>query len=247
MEPFQKKILGWAVLVLVITGAVYLVMLTKQTYGTATTTHTVTFSGEGTVSASPDVAVIDLSIVTEAGTSKIAQDENSRKSQSVADFLKREGIEEKDIKTTGYNVYPQYTYPQTGRPIITGYQVNQSMQVKVRNLDRTNVVLDGVVAAGANQVSNLQLTIDEPERLKEEARAKAIADAKEKARTLERQLGLDLGRIVNFSESEGGWPGPFFSKAEGRDIAVGGGGPLPEIPAGENEVVVSISITWQIR
>ena len=246
MEPLQKKILGWAVLVLVIAGAVFLVTLTKQTYNTAATTNTVTFSGEGTVSAVPDIATLDISIVTDAGTSKAAQDENSRKSQTVVDFLKREGVEEKDIKTTGYNVYPQYAYPRGGQPVVSGYQATQSIQVTVRDLDRASVIVDGVVAAGANNVGSLQFSIDDPELLREEARAMAIKQAKEKARTLERQLGLDLGRIVNFSESEGGsWP-PYFLKAEGRDMAVASA-PLPELPAGENEITVNVSITWQIR
>jgi uncharacterized protein YggE len=245
MEPIQKKILGWAVLALVVVGAIYLVVLTNHTLNTATTTNTVSFSGTGTVMARPDVANINLSIVTEATTSKAAQDENSRKSSALVEFLESQGIEDRDIKTSGYNVRPVYTYPRGEKPRITGYQVSQSFEVKVRDLEEVDSILDGVVAAGANQVGNLQLVVDDAEALKEEARAKAIADAKEKARKLERQLGIDLGRIIDFAEPQYGEP--IMMRAEAMDVGIGGGGPLPEIPAGENEIEVNVTVTWQIK
>jgi uncharacterized protein YggE len=245
MEPIQKKLIGWAVLALIIVGGVFLIVLTNQTLNTATTTNTVSFSGTGSVVGLPDVAIISLSIVTEAATSEAAQDENSAKSQTLVSFLESEGIEERDIKTSGYNVRPVYTYPRDGQPTITGYQVSQSFEVKVRDLDNVDTVLDGVVNAGANQIGNLQLTIDDPDALKEEARAKAIADAREKAQNLEQQLGIRLGRIVNFNESGMGEPIMFRAESAAMPLGIGGGGPA--VPVGENEVEVTVTITWQIR
>ena len=210
---------------------------------TAATTNTVSFNGEGKVLAKPDVAAISLSIVTEAVTSKSAQDENSKKSKAVIDFLKAQGVEDKDIKTTGYNIYPQYRYPQYDRPEIRGYQVNQTMDVKIRNLGSVSAILDGVVSAGVNQVNSLSFQIDNPDALKAEARQKAIEDAKMKAEELEDQLGVRLGRIVNFSESIGGFPGPIFYGAE-RGLGGGGG---PTVPTGENEIVVNVNLTYQIK
>ncbi len=230
--------------------SVFLLVLTDQQANTATTTNTVSFSGEGKVLSKPDVAVIDLAIVTEAATSKEAQDNNSKKSKTVTDFLKGQGIEEKDIKTTSYNIYPQYYYPpypaspEASRPRITGYQVNQTIQVKVRDLTKSDVILDGIVTAGANQINNFQLTIDEPEKLRDEAREKAIKDAKEKADKLRSQLGVRLGRIVNFSENTGGYPIPIYYE---RAAAGGIGGGGPSIPTGENEISVSVTITYQIK
>jgi uncharacterized protein YggE len=246
MDKLQKQILFWAGLVFIAILGVFVAVSTAHTLDTATTTNTVSFTGEGKVLAKPDVGIVDLSIVTEGTTSKQAQDANSKKSKALTDFLAKQGVDEKDIKTSGYNIYPQYKYaPYGGTPSITGYQVNQSVQVKVRDLTKVDAVLDGVVSAGVNQVNGLQLTIDNPEKLKDEAREKAIKDAKEKADSLKSQLGIGIGRIVNFSENTSGYPGPiFYDKAmnsEGR----GGGG--PSIPVGENEITVSVSITYQIK
>lgn len=244
MNILQKQLLGWAGLGLMIFTSMLVIALTNHTWNSATTTNTVSFSGQGKVAATPDVAVVDLAIVTEAATSKAAQDENSQKSKAVVDFLKKQGIDDKDIKTSGYNIYPQYDYT-SGRSVLRGYQVSQSIQVKVRDLEKIDTVLDGVVTAGANQINQLQLTIDDPVALQEEARNQAIKDAKAKADRLEDQLGISLGRIIGFSENEGGPMPPIFYKA---DSAVGGrGGGGPAVPTGENEIIVNVTITYQIR
>src|SRR3989344_5190903 len=207
------KYLVWSGTVVMVVLAVFLIASTNQVLNTATTTNTVSFSGEGKVVAKPDIAKVSLSIVTDALTSKAAQDENSKKSKTVTDYLKKQNINDKDIKTTGYNIYPQYKYPQYGgQPTITGYQVNQSMEVKIRDLDKVSDILDGVVSAGANQVNQFGFEIDDPEELQAEARKKAIDDAKKKADELEDQLGIDLGKIVNFSENTGGYPIPIYMK-----------------------------------
>lgn len=244
-SPVPYKPLIWAGFAALVFLSLFLAVVTQQTLETATTTNTVSFSGQGKVLATPDVAVLDLSILTEATTSKAAQDENSRKSQALTDFLERENVDEKDIKTTGYNIYPQYTYPLSGRPVITGYQVNQSVQVKVRDLKNVDTILDGVVSAGVNQVNNLQLTIDDPDKLMDEARQAAIDDAKAKASRLKSQLSIRLGRIINFSESGDSYIPPFYLK-ESRGIPVGGGDG-PSVPTGENEIVINVSITYQIK
>lgn len=243
----QFKPLIWSGTTVMVILVLFLLASTNKVVNTATTTNTVSFSGEGKVVAKPDIAKINLSIVTDALTSKSAQDDNSKKSKAVTDYLKKQDIGDKDIKTTGYNIYPQYKYPQYGgQPIITGYQVNQSMEVKIRNLDKVSDILDGIVAAGTNQVNSLSFEIDDPESLKADARKKAIEDAKSKAKELEDELGIDLGKIVNFSENTSGYPIPIYMKAEidGQD-RIGGNG--PSVPTGENEIVVNVSLTYQIK
>ena len=245
---YNYKPLIWSGTAVLVILAIFLLASTNKVVNTATTTNTVSFSGEGKVVAKPDITKVNLSIVTDALTSKIAQDENSKKSKALTDYLKKQNIDDKDVKTTGYNIYPQYRYPQYGgQPTITGYQVNQSMEVKIRDLDKVSNILDGVVGAGANQVNGLSFEIDDPEALKAEARAKAIADAKKKANELKSQVGISLGKIVNFSENTGGYPVPMYydAKLEGRGGMGGGGG--PSVPTGENEIVVSVSITYQIK
>lgn len=240
------KYLVWTGTGVMVILALFLLASTNKVLNTAATTNTVSFSGEGKVVAKPDIAKISLSIVTDALTSKVAQDENSRKSKAITDFLKKQSIDDKDIKTTGYNIYPQYKYPQYGgQPTITGYQVNQTMEVKVRDLDKISDILDGVVGAGTNQVNQLSFEIDDPDALKAGARAKAVADAKKKANELQSQVGISLGKIVNFSENTGGYPVPVYFETKGMGMGGGGGG--PSVPTGENEITINVTITYQIK
>lgn len=241
----NNKYLSWAGTLALVALSFFLLTMTKQVKNTATTANTISFSGEGTVSAIPDIAKVNFAIITQAATSKVAQDANSPKSKAIVDFLKKQAVEEKDIKTASYNIYPQYNYPRFDAPEIKGYEVNQTFEVKIRDLDKTNIILDGLVSAGANNISKLEFAIDDPKKLKAEARTKAIADAKKKAEELEDQLGMDLGKIVNFSENTGGYPIPYYLEA--KDLGRGGGSGVPEIPTGENEISVNVTITYQIR
>jgi len=226
---------------------------------TATTTNTVSFSGEGKVTAKPDIAVISASVLTQAATSQTAQNQNTQKSNSVTDFLKNQGIADKDIKTSGYNVYPQYgstrpcpvsgsgmMYPcSVNQQIITSYQVSQSFEIKIRDLTKVGAILAGLATAGANQVNNLGLKIENPEALQNQARQLAIDNAKKKATDLEKQVGISLGKIVNFSE---GANGTIYYDAKVMSAGVGGGAPTPpDISPGENDIVVDVNITYQIK
>lgn len=218
----------------------------------------ITLAGEGKVTAKPDVAKINATITNEHESLKIAQEENSRKSNVLVSFLKSVGIAEKDIKTIGYNIYPQYSYPQscppysfcplgTDRPKIIGYQVRNSYEITIRDLGKTGDILSGIIGSGVNEVSGITFTIDQPEALKAEARKKAIDDARAKAKKLADDLNRRLGKIVNFSES-GGFPPIIF-----REAAFGGKGgggepiPAPSVQPGENELIVNVAITYEFK
>ncbi|MEK7645787.1 MAG: SIMPL domain-containing protein [Patescibacteria group bacterium] len=240
------KPLVWSGSLALVILALFLLVEINQVSNTATTTNTVSFSGEGKVTAKPDIAVISASIVTQAIDSKSAQDSNSTKSNAVDSFLKKQGIAEKDIKTSGYNVTPQYKYPPYGgQATITGYQVTQSYEIKVRDLTKISTILSGLVSAGANQVNNLGLQIENPDALKSQARQLAIDDAKKKAQELQKQVGVRLGKIVNFSEDSGGYPVPMYYDT--KAVGMGGGGPEPTISTGENDVVINVTLTYQIK
>lgn len=247
IEKFQRQLQvgGWVLVAVLIMSAVWL----WQAIDNART-DVLAVSGMGRVTAAPDVAVADLAITVEKPTAAAAQDEANAKSKTVVEYLKNAGIDSKDVRTSGYNIYPQYDYTD-GRSRIRGYQVTQTLEVKIRDMDKANTVLDGVVDAGVNQVNNFRFEIDEPEKLKAEARAKAIADANAKAEQIESQLGVDLGKIVSFTEDVGGYYPPIMYRGA-EVMGMGGGGdakavPAPDLPQGENEVVVNVSITYQIR
>lgn len=246
MTNTQKTVLFWLGAALMVVLSIFLLASTNQEINTAATTNTVTFTGDGKVTAKADVAVAYLSIVTEAATSKAAQDQNSEKSQKVIDFLKTKNVKQEDIKTTGYNIYPQYSYPQYDSPKIKGYQVNESVEVKIRNLDDVSEILDGVVTAGVNQVNSLSFQIDDPEKLKDQAREMAINNAKGKADTLKNQLGIKLGRIINFTEGVQGYPVPLAYDVSAMG-ATGRGGAGPAVETGQNEITVTVTVTYQIK
>ncbi len=135
-----------------------------------------------------------------------------------------------------------------GERILKGYIVDQSVSVKVRNVDVAGKLLTGVGERGASNVSGLNFTVDNNEELQKEARAKAIADAKEKAEELRKELGVSLVRVVSYGES-GNWPVPYYSK-----LGMGGAMDVrsesaasPEIPTGENKIISNVSITYEIR
>lgn len=207
--------------------------------------YTITIDGEGKVTAIPDVATLSLGVQTDKPTVKEAQQENTNRINSIVESLKEVGVEPKDIKTENYNVYPRYDWTDN-RQILRGYTVTQSLAVKIRDLDSVGAVLDKSATLGANQVSGLNFTIDEPEVLKEQAREKALAQAKEKAETLARIAGVKLGRLVTFSEStSGGYP--IYLRNEGiKAVPTADNSAAPDVQPGSQDVIVNVTVTYEI-
>lgn len=205
----------------------------------------ITINGEGKVLAKPDIAQVSLGVQVEKPTIEEAQKEATEISNNTLKMLKETGVEEKDIKTTNYSISPVYDYSRGGNGRLKGYQVSQSLQVKIRDLSKAGQILSGAGELGANQVGGLSFAADDPNKLREEARNKAIEDAKSKAETLASRLGVKLGKIISFYESGGG-PIPYYGVAEMKGM--GASMPIPpEIPVGENEIAVSVSITYQLK
>ena len=224
-----------------------------------TATNVISVSGEGDVFAVPDLATFSVTVTEEAKEVKDAQKVATKKINDIIAYLKKEGIEEKDIKTTSYNVYPKYEWIEAycapgarcpgGKQEMTGFEVSQSLEVKVRDTEKAGDILSGVGSLGANNVSGLNFTIDEEDKLKAEARAKAITDAEDKADELASQLGVSIVRIVGFSE-DGDYQ-PYYAKREMLMSAdsggMGGATPAPELPMGENKIVSNVTITYEIQ
>ena len=217
--------------------------------------NVITVDGEGKVTASPDIATVTFTISEDADTASDAQDKATKKVNVALSLLKDLKVDEKDIKTSSYNVSPRYnfqppcyTYPcpyQEQR--IIGFTAAETIDVKVRDLDSTGKVLSALGSAGVSNLYGPNFTIEEAEKLKVGARKDAIAEARAKAKELAKQLGVRLVRVVNYSEG-GYYPGPYYSKTE----AVGLGGATPPrdaavVPPGENEIKVNVTITYEIR
>lgn len=218
------------------------------------TENTITVTESGEIYARPDLAVVNFSVVTEKKTVEEALAENTKNMNGIIDFAKNQGVEEKDLKTAGFNIYPRYewyekeclTYPcPAGERVLVGYEVTQTLEVKIRDMTKIGEILQGATDAGANQVGNLQFTVDKQDEFKKQAREEAIRKAKSKARELASQLGIKLIRIANFSE---GVSVPRYGYALTEEAAMGGAGePVPQIEAGENKITVMVNITYEIR
>jgi len=209
-----------------------------------TTQKSTTFdvSGEGKVSAAPDIATFTAGIQANGTTVKAAQDQINTIINNVSKAIKDLGVEEKDIQTTNYNINPNYDFREGQR--ITGYTAGTNLQIKVRQIDNINAVIDAATANGANQVSGITFDVDDKTKLQNEAREKAVADAKSKAENAAKVAGFRLGKIINYSESFGGFP-PILLRSE---LAVGQAeAPITQIESGSTEITVNVTLSYQIE
>lgn len=205
--------------------------------------NTIAVSGDGKVIGQPDVAVVEVGFLTEKPDVASAQKENTEKMNKLLAEIKKLGVKEEDMQTVQYQIYPKYDYTD-GKSVLVGYTVTQSVSLKIRDLTKISAVLAKVGEVGVNQVSGLNFTIDDPESLKAEAREKALANAKTKAQALAQSLGVNLARVVSFSESVPVSPMDYRyapMMAEG----LGGGG--PDIKSGSLEVKVNVSVIYEIE
>ncbi len=210
--------------------------------------NVITVDGEGKVVGKPDVAAIDLGMTIEKPTVAAAQTENTRVMNLLNAALKEAGVADADVQTTAYQVNPNYDW-NNGVQKLRSYSVAQNVHVKIRALDKVGDILGKAGSLGANQIGGINFTIDNPEQLKDEARAKAIENAKQKAMTLSQAAGIKLVRVVSFSESYGGvMPQPVMYDK----MAYGMGGaapaaPSPTVESGSNEINANVSITYEIQ
>lgn len=221
--------------------------------------NTITVSGYGESFAVADVATFSFTVSSEKSTVAAAQAEATSKINAVDKYLKDAGVEEKDIQTSDYSVNPQYDYVQQactngycpgGKQVLRGYQVRQTTTVKVRDAAKAGDLLTGVGERGATEVSGLNFTFDDPQKLQDEVRGEAIADAKTKADELAKQLGVRLVRVVSFSENGGGYPEPYYAYGRGGTVAnqaMDSKAVAPEISVGQNKVTSNVSVTYEIR
>jgi len=228
--------------------------------------NTISVSGMSEIDAAPDVAEFSFTVSETAKTTDAAQKVISEKVSNILDGLDELSISEKDIKTQSYSIYPKYEYVKIARPssdvavdgtvfypgndrkqVQTGFDVSQRVLVTVRNFDVVPQTLTLFADQGVQNLNGPNFEIENPELLKEEARAMAIDSAKEQARRLADDLGVHLGKMVSFNENNAGYPMPYYAKAELSAVADEAGAFQPELPAGENTISSNVTITYRIR
>ena len=207
----------------------------------------ISVTGEGKVSGAPDIALMNFGVQTgRVETANEATEMLAEKMTAIIDALAIYKIAEKDISTASVSLNPAYDWSD-GKREDRGFEGQQTLNVKVRDLDVVGDVLTAATRAGANQVGQVSFTIDDPESLRSEARDEAIAQAKEKAKHLAKQLGKSLGEVRGFSES--GRPQPMYMRMEMDAVSEAsiGGGPSMAIPAGEQDVRVTVTVSYELE
>ena len=248
MDIKKSKYFGYAVVALLVLGSLFLAVKIKtelKGYNRAIPPNIISVSGEGKSFIKPDVGTVTASVFKDDKDLLVAQKKATEATNSLIAFLKAKDVAEKDIKTVYYNAGPRYDY-RNGVERLRDYEVRQELQVKIRDIARAGEILAGMTAAGASKVGSLGFTVDDPEVAKSEARSLAIKDAREKAQRLSKDLGVRFKKVASYYESEGGYPGPIFYETS----ALGKGGDVslpPQVPVGENEIVVRVSISYEIR
>jgi len=241
---FLKPPLWLPIIVALILGSAFIVGQNIEVRGAPAM---ISVSGEGKVTANPDIAALSFGVQTgRQETAQIAMEQLSKSMNAVIEAVKAQGIEQKDIKTESLSLYPAFDWTD-GEQIPRGFEANQSLRVKVRNLEKIGSVLSAATAAGANQAGGVSFTIDDPEELLAEARSLAIDDAKEKAANLAGKLGVTLGKLKGFGEGGAYNPLPMYEGVMmDRGMGGGGGSAIP-VPTGEQDVRMSVTLTYEVR
>lgn len=200
-------------------------------------------SAEGRVESAPDMATISLGVVTEGRTAAEAMAENARRMTGLTQALRRAGVAERDIQTTNVSVNPQYAYVENQPPRVTGYQANNQVTARVRNLSNVGRVIDAAVAAGGNTVNGISFSHADPDAQLNAARREAAQEARARADLYAQAFGMRVHRIVAISEG-GGYtppmPMPMMARMEADAVAT------PVAP-GEISTSVSVNVTFELR
>lgn len=224
------------------------IMLTARAVATAgygdQMAPTVTVSGSGDAYGSPDLRKVDLTMTATGATANAAQDVHSGKVATLLTSLKELAIEDDDMQTSNYSVYPTYDYDQSPAAI-TGYETSQTITVTMRDEQLVARVLQVAGDNGITYIGDVQLTIEDTSALESEARQEALAEAYEQAAAIAAAMGATLGKPVSYYESAGGGYPMYYGKEAMMDSATSSF--MPSLPEGENEVSMNVTVTYAIE
>ncbi len=201
-------------------------------------------SGTGEVYLVPDIAYVYIGTRSEAAEVGDALSENNKQAQTIATVLIDMGVDQKDIQTTAFNVYPIQNYSPEGEPMETRFVVENTVFIKVRELQRLGELLDVVVRNGANQINGISFNVEDREQAEADARRLAVIDAKQKAEELAESAGVSLGELVNLSAYSYGNPQPMYEGKGGGYAADVSAAP---IASGQLVITAEATLTYNIK
>ncbi|MBP9697736.1 MAG: SIMPL domain-containing protein [Candidatus Moranbacteria bacterium] len=252
MQENMVKMIKAAALVLIAVAAVMASYQYKLSVSGTYPTRTFSVDGTGEIDAVPDLATFSVTVTTDGGKNVTeVQTANTEKMNTVTAFLKEQGIDKKDLKTSQYNLSPRYSYVQCfaagncPAPTITGYNLTQTLEVKVRENDKLGDLLSGVVASGANSVSEVRFVVDDDTAAKDAAREEAIADAKKKAKATAKAAGFRLGKLVTLYENAN--PVMPYGMGGALDMAATKSEAVPVVEPGTQSTKVQVTLTYEVK
>lgn len=208
--------------------------------------------GVGTVKTAPDMATINLTVLREAKTAKEALENNNQAMTDVLGAMKKFGIEDKDLQTSNFSINPRYVYPKQAngvqqQPRIVGYQVSNSLTVRILDLEQVGGILDRSITLGVNQGGNIVFGNSDIAELQMQARAIAMKNALKKAGVLTEAAGVEVGDIKQINEnSSQARPQPIMRAEMAMARMAADSAPVP-IAGGENAYRVTVNVTFEIE
>jgi uncharacterized protein YggE len=201
---------------------------------------TISVTGEATVSVPPDLAEIDGGVTSEAKTAREASEANNAAMGKVLQALKGAGIEEKDVQTSRLSLQPQSAPNRTGPSTVAGYRASNRVTIRVRDVAKVANAIDTLVGAGANEIGGINFVVSQASKLLDEARERAVADARRKAEIYTKAAGVTLGAPLSISEEGNSAPGPYRRMAAGMAVSA-------PVAQGEETLAVTVSVSWAIK
>jgi len=264
LKNLNKNLFHYSLTFLLIVSAIFLIVLIKQRVKPSEE-RTLPISTQGKVTVTPNLALVNLTVITEGEDASSVQDKNAEKTNSVIKFLKEEGIKKEDIKTINFNLTPKYYYPSQyprvpcpqilsklgftcppNSPVIVGYRLDQTLQVKIRDFNNLGKIISQAVSRGVNQISSIQFTVEDIDEFKKQAREDAFKKAERQAEELAKLGGFKIKKVLNISEGQVYVPKPVFAQAE--MLRMGESMPSsPTIEPGTQEVTVNLVVTFEIK
>lgn len=203
-------------------------------------------SAEGRTTRVPDLATIRAGVVTQAATASAALAANATQMARVLAAVKRAGIAERDIQTASVSLSPQYRYVNNQPPQLTGYQANNTIAIRFRDIAKAGPILDALVKEGANQIDGPNLSLDNPDAALDEARTDAIKRARDRAELYAKAAGLKVVRILSIGEGgeNAGGPQPpvMFARAAKLEAQSD-----TAIAAGERDVTATVNVRFLLK
>ena len=210
---------------------------------------TLTVTGQGTVVVEPDTASVSFGVTTEDETLTTAQTEATATMTAILTAVTDAGVAERDVQTVDFSVSILYDYDDDGTVTrILGYQVSNSVNVTVRQLDALGGILDAVVAAGANNVYGVSFFVNDTTAAASQARIAAVEDAMAKAKDIATAAGLTVSRVVSIDEQSTAPPTPvdYYPAAEADDRATGSAMPVP-VQAGSTDIMATVYMVFELE